>query len=161
MNTHYFARVPAHPLAHPVQRLDQPFSGHRREQEASGSPPYPRAIRRPRLPASPDGRFAPIAWRGAPTEFPPRPGRRLGPLAVGEVQDPRFLSLLKAVGQKQVWSFDSDHLLVLDLAYRQQSIPADLRPRIPTLVEAGILERAGRWVIPSQRLMAILGEKGR
>jgi len=79
----------------------------------------------------------------------------------GEVQDPRFLRFLEAVGHEQVRSFDTDHLLVLDLAYRQQSIPADLRPSIPTLVEAGILERAGRRVIPSQRLMVTLGEKGR
>ena len=78
----------------------------------------------------------------------------------GEVQDARFLRLLEAVGQEHVRSFDTDHLLVLDLAYRQQAIPADLRPSITPLVEAGILERAGRRVIPSHRLMAALGEKG-
>jgi len=78
----------------------------------------------------------------------------------GEVQDPRFLRLLEAVGQEQVRSFDTDHLLVLDLAYRQQPIPADLRPSVLPLVEAGILERAGRRVIPSHRLMTALGEKG-
>jgi ATP-dependent DNA helicase RecG len=78
----------------------------------------------------------------------------------GEIQDPRFLRLLEAVGQEQVRSFDTDHLLVLDLAYRQQPIPADLRPSVHLLVEAGILERAGRRVIPSHRLMTALGEKG-
>lgn len=79
----------------------------------------------------------------------------------GEVQDPRFLRLLAAVGQEQVRSFDTDHLLVLDLAYRQQPIPADLRPCAAPLVEAGILEKAGRRIIPSRRLMTVLGEKGR
>jgi len=64
-------------------------------------------------------------------------------------------------GQGQVRNFDTDHLLVLDFAYRQQAIPTNLRPSIPTLVEAGILERVGRRVIPSQRLMGTLGEKGR
>jgi len=78
----------------------------------------------------------------------------------GEVQDPRFLRLLEAVGQEQVRSFDTDHLLVLDLAYRQRPIPADLRSSVHLLVEAGVLERAGRRVIPSRRLMTALGEKG-
>lgn len=79
----------------------------------------------------------------------------------GQVQDIRFLGLLEAIGQEQVRSFDTDHLLLLDMAYRQQAIPTFLRPRVHELVEAGILEQMGRKVIPSRRLMALLGEKGR
>lgn len=79
----------------------------------------------------------------------------------GQVQDVRFLRLLEAIGHEQVRSFDTDHLLLLDLAYRQQAIPAPLRPRVHDLEEAGILEHIGRKVIPSRRLMALLGEKGK
>ena len=79
----------------------------------------------------------------------------------GEVQDTRFLKFLEAIGQEQMRSFDTDHLIILDLAYRQHPIPLDLRPRIHDLVDAGVLERAGRRTIPSSRLMAALGEKGR
>jgi ATP-dependent DNA helicase RecG len=79
----------------------------------------------------------------------------------GQVQDVRFLRLLEAIGQEQVRSFDTDHLLILDLAYRQQAIPASLRARVPEMIEAGILEHVGRKVIPSRRLMTLLGEKGK
>jgi ATP-dependent DNA helicase RecG len=79
----------------------------------------------------------------------------------GQVQDVRFLRLLEAIGQEQVRSFDTDHLMLLDLAYRQQAIPSSLRPRVHELLEAGILEHVGRKIIPSRRLMTLLGEKGK
>ncbi len=79
----------------------------------------------------------------------------------GQVQDVRFLRLLEAIGLEQVHSFDTDHLLILDHAYRGQAIPPSLRSRIPQLIETGVLEQMGRKVFPSRRLMTLLGEKGK
>ncbi|MDP1832005.1 MAG: ATP-binding protein [Geothrix sp.] len=79
----------------------------------------------------------------------------------GQVQDVRFLRLLEAIGLEQVHSFDTDHLLILDLSYRGQAIPISLRPRIQELIETGVLEHMGRKVFPSRRLMTLLGEKGK
>jgi len=72
----------------------------------------------------------------------------------GKVQGPRFLRLMEAVGQEQARSFDTNHLLVLDLAHRQWPIPVDLRSSVHLLVGAGALDGTGRRVISSRRLMA-------
>lgn len=79
----------------------------------------------------------------------------------GQVQDTRFLRLLESIGQERMQSFDTDHLVLLDLAYRQQPIPTALHPFLPQLMDAGILEKVGRKIIPSRRLMGLLGEAGK
>lgn len=79
----------------------------------------------------------------------------------GQVQDTRFLRFLECIGQEQMQTFDTDHLVLLDLAYRQKPIPAVLHPLLPQLMDAGVLEKVGRKFIPSRRLMSLLGETGR
>jgi ATP-dependent DNA helicase RecG len=79
----------------------------------------------------------------------------------GQVQDVRFLRLLEAIGQEQLKTYDTDDLLVLDLAYRQEPVPGTMRSRVRAMVDTGILEMVGKKAIPSRRLMARLGEKGK
>jgi ATP-dependent DNA helicase RecG len=79
----------------------------------------------------------------------------------GQVQDTRFLRLLEAIGQERMQSFDTDHLLLLDLAYRQRPIPAAMHPFLSPLMDSGILEKVGRKIIPSRRLMSLLGKVGK
>jgi ATP-dependent DNA helicase RecG len=62
----------------------------------------------------------------------------------GEIQDPTFLRFLERVGQERIESFATEDLLVLDRIRREESVPAELRPRLPALVDQGIIEFVGR-----------------
>lgn len=62
----------------------------------------------------------------------------------GEVQDPRFLRFIQEVQEERPARFTTQDLLVLDLVHREQPIPDDLRPRLPTLIDEGIVESIGR-----------------
>ena len=58
-------------------------------------------------------------------------------------------------------SFTTQDFLVLDLLQREQPIPENLRERLPNLLHAGIVEKAGRGrQILSRTLYAHLGQKG-
>ncbi len=62
----------------------------------------------------------------------------------GEVQDDRFLSYLERVGFETLESFSSDDFLMLDVIHRELAIPERLRPRLPRLVDLGVIESKGR-----------------
>lgn len=82
----------------------------------------------------------------------------------GEVQDTQFLRFLEKVGSERLERFSVQDLLVLDAVASEQSIPDDLRARVPALVEAGIIERIGRGKgtrhILSRALYDFIGRKG-
>lgn len=82
----------------------------------------------------------------------------------GQIQDPQFLRFLEQVGQEQLSTFTTQEFLLLDLVHRDQTIPADLRPHLPQLVELGIIERSGkgsgsRYML-SRRFYSFLDQKG-
>ena len=82
----------------------------------------------------------------------------------GQVQDVRLLRFLEQVGREVQVSFDTRELLILDLIHRETDVPAQLRSRLPKLVDLGIIERFGRGrgtrYILSRRFHAALGERG-
>lgn len=82
----------------------------------------------------------------------------------GDIQNPKFLRFMEEVGQEQSAAFSIQDLQVLDLAYRGQAIPDELKGCVPRLVEQGVLERVGRGrgtrYILSRRFYKYLDEKG-
>ncbi|HEX9614678.1 MAG TPA: ATP-binding protein, partial [Bacteroidota bacterium] len=82
----------------------------------------------------------------------------------GEIQDPQFLRFLEQVGKEALASFTTQDLLVLDCLYREQSVPSELKDRLPLLRERGVVEMTGRGrgarYILSRRLYAFIGKKG-
>lgn len=83
----------------------------------------------------------------------------------GQLRDPRFVRFLERVSRETQLAFDTRELLLLDLAHRGLPLPPNLRPRLPRLIEAGILETVGRGRgtrhILSRRFQAALGQPGR
>ena len=82
----------------------------------------------------------------------------------GDIQNPHFVQLIEEIGQEQQQSFSLDDFQVLDLAYKSEAIPENLKSRIPNLVEQGLLEQIGRGkgtrYILSKRFYKYLGKKG-
>lgn len=82
----------------------------------------------------------------------------------GEIQDPRFLRFLEKIGDKQVASFTTDDLLVLDCIRNERQIPHPLKPRVHGLLASGVIERfgKGRGVkhILSSTFYEFLGKQG-
>ena len=82
----------------------------------------------------------------------------------GEIQDPRFLRFLEKIGEEKLASFSTQDFLVLDLIHREQAVPLELQPRLPSLLEQGIIERIsrgkGRRFILSQAFYTFLGKRG-
>jgi ATP-dependent DNA helicase RecG len=82
----------------------------------------------------------------------------------GEVQNPDFLRFLQQVGVERLATFTTHDLLVLNALQRNETVPEDLKSRIPGLVEQGVIERIGRGkggrVILSRRFYAFLGKGG-
>jgi aspartyl-tRNA(Asn)/glutamyl-tRNA(Gln) amidotransferase subunit B len=79
----------------------------------------------------------------------------------GEVGDPRFLRYLERVGDEQLKSFSTDDILTIDLIHREQALPERLEPRLPRLIDAGVIERSGRSkLILCRKFYAFLGETG-
>lgn len=79
----------------------------------------------------------------------------------GEVQNPAFIRFLEKVGDERMASFTTQDFLVLDLLQREQTVPENLRERLPNLLHSGIVEKAGRGRhILSRTLYAHLGQKG-
>jgi len=82
----------------------------------------------------------------------------------GEVGDPRFVQFLEKVGQETLESFTTQDFLVMDLLHREQSVPEELRSRLPRLRDLGIIESVGqgrgtRYLL-SRRFYSFLGERG-
>lgn len=82
----------------------------------------------------------------------------------GHMRDGRFVRFLERVGRETQVTFDTHELLILDLVHRDVAVPSELRPRLPRLVEVGILERVGRGratrYLLSRRFHAALGDRG-
>ena len=83
----------------------------------------------------------------------------------GQIQDPRFIQFLEKVGDERMNRFTTRDFLVLDLLHRDQRLPEHLKPRLPHLIDLGVIEVAGgrgkhaRYFL-SRSLYSHLGEKG-
>ncbi len=82
----------------------------------------------------------------------------------GEVQDPRFLQFLEQVGRETLKLFSTSDFLLLDYIHREQTIPENLKKRLQSLVELGVVERFGRGrgvkYVLSRRYYTMVGERG-
>jgi ATP-dependent DNA helicase RecG len=82
----------------------------------------------------------------------------------GTVQDPAFVRFLERVGEEQLRSFSTHDFLALNALHRDQTLNAVQRERLPSLVEAGVVEVMGRGRgtrhLLSRSLYSALGEKG-
>ena len=82
----------------------------------------------------------------------------------GQVTNPAFLRFLERVGEERLQTFSTRDLLVLDYIQRQEPIPRDLQPRLPRLVQDGVLESVGRGRGTvdhlSRRFAGALGQPG-
>ncbi len=85
-------------------------------------------------------------------------------LLAGTVQDPAFIRFLERIGEERLRGFSTHDFLVLDALRRQQPVADPLQTRLPTLVNAGIVERHGRGrgvrYILSRGMYAALGQRG-
>jgi ATP-dependent DNA helicase RecG len=78
----------------------------------------------------------------------------------GEVKDSRFIRFLETIGAETLKRFHPLDFIVLDHVHRDAAIPELCRPRVTVLLDAGVIERAGKEVILSKALYAFLGERG-
>jgi ATP-dependent DNA helicase RecG len=77
----------------------------------------------------------------------------------GEIQDQNFLQFFENVGPEELAALDAHDYLILGLTSRGEKIPADLRPRVPRLLEHGILDRIARGkLVLSHRLYPTAGK---
>jgi ATP-dependent DNA helicase RecG len=80
---------------------------------------------------------------------------------MGEVQDPQFLRFLEKIGAETLARFVVEDFLVLDLVHREQPIPQELKPRLAVLLDADVIERAGRGkFLLSKQFYSFIGKKG-
>ena len=79
----------------------------------------------------------------------------------GKIENPQFLKFLEKLGEEQLASFTTQDFLILNVLHRGQKVPEDLQPRLPDLMERGVIERVGRGrYILSRRLYRFLEKKG-
>ncbi len=79
----------------------------------------------------------------------------------GEVQDPAFVQFLERVGRETGLTFSTQDFLLLDRIHREAPVPDHLRGRLAALLDAGVLERAGRGrFLLSGRFYTLIGRKG-
>lgn len=79
----------------------------------------------------------------------------------GEVTDPSFVRFLETVDREKHVKFTTEDLIILDLLKREQPVPGHLQERLPTLVEAGVVERRARGkFILSQQYYKFVGRRG-
>ena len=82
----------------------------------------------------------------------------------GEIQDERFLRFIERIGSERVTAFSTEDLLLVDLVHREQPIPEELRPRLPSLISEGIVEASGRGrgvqYMLSRRFYDFMRERG-
>ena len=81
-----------------------------------------------------------------------------------EVQDPRFLKFLEQISTEKQVSFTTKDLLVLDLVHQEQPIPNELKDRLASLRQRGIIEvlgcgRGTRYFL-ARRFYNFLGKRG-
>jgi ATP-dependent DNA helicase RecG len=79
----------------------------------------------------------------------------------GQVQDPRFVRFLEKIGQERLASFTTHDLLILNNVFWGHPLPDYYKPRVPFLLENGILERSARnKYILSRQFHTFLGKRG-
>ena len=82
----------------------------------------------------------------------------------GEIQNPGFLRFLEKVGKERLSAFSTRDLLILDSIQREEPLNAELRERLPHLLEQGVIERIGRGrgvrFILSCKFWSFLGKPG-
>ncbi|MBK9166731.1 MAG: putative DNA binding domain-containing protein [Bryobacterales bacterium] len=82
----------------------------------------------------------------------------------GEIQNPAFLGFLQKIGAERLATFGTRDILVLDAIQREETLPEDLKERIPHLLDEGIVERIGRGrgvrFILSRKFHSFLGQHG-
>jgi ATP-dependent DNA helicase RecG len=82
----------------------------------------------------------------------------------GTLNSPEFVRFLERLGEEKTRAFSTYDFLVLDLLRRDEVVPADLRPLLPSLVAAGAVESVGhgrgvRYLL-ARSLYAALNSKG-
>lgn len=82
----------------------------------------------------------------------------------GEIRDPGFLRFLERTAEEIQTSFTTEDFVILDLIHREQTIPAQLQPRLQRLRELGIIEAQGRGrgirYFLSRRFYSFVGQPG-
>lgn len=82
----------------------------------------------------------------------------------GQVRDPRFVGYLERLANEKGMSLTLDDFLILDRVREGDDIPPELKGRVTTLLEQGVIERAGRGrgvhYILSHGLYQHVGEGG-
>jgi len=82
----------------------------------------------------------------------------------GEIQNPDFVRFLEKVGKERLATFSTQDLLILDSIQREEPLGADLKDRVPHLLEQGVIERIGRGrgvrFILSRKFRSFLGKPG-
>ncbi len=82
----------------------------------------------------------------------------------GAVTTPAFVRFIERLGAEKLQLFSTDDFLALDHLRRETPLPAQLKARLPGLIQAGVVERvgSGRGVthILARSLYAALGGKG-
>lgn len=82
----------------------------------------------------------------------------------GNVTNPAFLRFIERVGEETLASFETRDLLVLDRLQREEGLPERLSPRLPRLVQSGVVEAIGRGRgtrhLLSRRFYAAIGQRG-
>jgi hypothetical protein len=68
--------------------------------------------------------------------------------------------VLCVVGRKRLKSFSTKDFLIVDHAFRGHQVPADLKERLPFLIEEGVIEKIGRDKYTlSRQFFQFLGKK--
>ncbi len=82
----------------------------------------------------------------------------------GEVRDTRFLEFLEKIGREKQELFDTSDFLLLDVIHREKFVPEQLKSRLHSLVNMGVIERFGRGrgvrYILSRKYYAMSGQRG-
>ena len=82
----------------------------------------------------------------------------------GTVANPDFLRFLERMGEERLAAMGTQDLLVLDSLQRGETLRPELKPRLPGLIEAGVVESTGRGqharYLLSRRFYTAIGRPG-
>ncbi len=79
----------------------------------------------------------------------------------GTMQNPDFIRFLEKVGKERTVNFSTDDWMLLGYVAREEKVPENYRSRIDSLLDLGIIERAGRRkLILSHRFYSFIGRRG-
>jgi ATP-dependent DNA helicase RecG len=82
----------------------------------------------------------------------------------GELQHPAFVTFVEQMAQENNLYFSTNDFLVLDAISREEEVSEDLKDRLPTLIDKGLVEKVGRGkgihYVLSRRFYSFLGKSG-